>query len=150
MGPDDCIFCSLLAGVGRAEWMLRESGADAAALLPLPDSCLAPGHTLVIPTEHCVGVQDASPLALHAVNDLVQRVAQAMTSALGAEGVNVLNASGTAAGQSVPHLHVHVVPRWAGDGLDAWPTGRSSHGAREDVRSRLNQALAARPRPDGI
>ncbi|MCG7311287.1 HIT family protein [Brachybacterium sp. ACRRE] len=141
MDPAGCLFCSLLADPD-AVWVTREDGADAAALLPLPDSSLAPGHTLVIPTEHCVGVHDASPRALHAVSDLVQRIARAMSSGLGADGVNVLNASGPASGQSVPHLHMHVVPRWEGDDLDTWPPSLSRHEVAGNIRMRLSEAVS--------
>ncbi|UQN28593.1 HIT family protein [Brachybacterium kimchii] len=141
MDPASCLFCSLLADPDAA-WVTREDGADAAALLPLPESSLAPGHTLVIPAEHCVGVHDASPRALHSVSDLVQRIALAMFSGLGAHGVNVLNASGPASGQSVPHLHMHVVPRWEGDGLDTWPPGLSLHEIAGDIRMRLSEAVS--------
>ena len=58
---------------------------------------------------------------------LVRRVADAMRSALGAEGVNILNASGPSSEQSVPHLHFHVIPRWTGDNFSTWPTSRSEH-----------------------
>jgi histidine triad (HIT) family protein len=62
-----------------------------------------------------------------------------MRSALGATGVNVLNASGTGSEQSVPHLHFHVVPRWSGDGFTTWPTERS----RKSLDVALPEALAA-------
>ncbi|UEJ81269.1 HIT domain-containing protein [Brachybacterium halotolerans subsp. kimchii] len=148
MDQDDCLFCGLLGDRGTAAWVSREPGAAAVALLPLPDSSLAPGHTLVLPAEHCVGVHDASPRALHAVADLVQRVARAMTNAFGADGVNVLNASGPASGQSVPHLHVHVVPRWPADGLDTWPTSLSQHEVRGDIRARLADTLSTPATPE--
>lgn len=147
MDPVSCPFCALLVNPD-AVWVSREDGADAAAMLPLPDSALAPGHTLVIPTEHCVGVHDASPRALHAVSDLVQRIARAMSSRLGADGVNVLNASGPASGQSVPHLHMHVVPRWEGDGLDTWPAGLSRHEVAGDIGMQLSAAFAPLTRDD--
>jgi histidine triad (HIT) family protein len=57
---------------------------------------------------------------------LVGRVSRAMRAALGATGVNVLNASGAGSEQSVPHLHFHVVPRWEGDGFTTWPATRSN------------------------
>jgi histidine triad (HIT) family protein len=65
----------------------------------------------------------------------------AMTQALGATGVVVLNASGPHSGQSVRHLHFHVVPRWPDDGAELWPTDRSQHTVHGDVRQLLAEAL---------
>ena len=134
-----CVFCDLLA-TGEARWVAQHD--DAVAFLPLEHAWLAPGHTLVAPRHHCVGVLDAPPAAWRATTTLVQRVARAMTTALGATGVNLLNASGPASGQSVDHLHVHVVPRWPDDGATMWPTDRSAHAPIDDVHLRLAALLA--------
>lgn len=134
----DCVFCGLIAS-GSGTWVAR--AAAAVAFLPLPDSALAPGHTLVVPREHCVGVLDASALALSATVQLVQRVSVAMTKAIGATGVVVLNASGPFSGQSVGHLHFHVVPRWPDDAADLWPSDRSAHAPIAGVSAILAAAL---------
>jgi len=138
--PDDqCIFCSLLVR-GDTRWVSQER--DAVAFLPLPDTALAPGHTLVVPRAHVVGVLDASRDALIATTLLTQRVARAMTDALHATGVVVLNASGPHSGQSVNHLHFHVVPCWPDDGAVFWPSERSTHPPVEDVHHVLARALS--------
>ncbi|MEV6297464.1 HIT domain-containing protein [Streptomyces sp. NPDC051896] len=59
-----------------------------------------------------------------------------------ASGVNILSASGPASEQSVPHLHFHVVPRWADDQISTWPAGRSAHQLAGDPRTRLAEYLA--------
>jgi histidine triad (HIT) family protein len=138
-----CVFCDLLAGRGPATWVARDQGAG--AFLVLPRGALAPGHTVVIPTEHAVGIQDASPGALASAIGLVQKVTWAMAEGLGAAGVNVLNASGPGSEQSVAHLHFHVVPRWPDDGLTTWPQGRS----RRHVDGEPGAALAAAIRRSG-
>ena len=152
MGHWSCVFCELLRGVGPAVWLAREDGA--AALLPLPEGRLASGHVLVISTEHAVGIQDVSEAGLRATVGLLQRVAQGMGRAMGATGVNVLNASGPHSDQSVPHLHFHVVPRWAGDGLDSWPSSKSSHVPADDWMLALRSAISAsdwtRTQPPGV
>lgn len=141
-----CVFCALLTGEGSAEWVWR--GRAASALLPLRHGWLAPGHTLVISNEHAVGVQDVSVDALREVILLVQGVAQQMAATFGALGVNVLNASGQNSDQSVDHLHFHVVPRWADDGLDTWVHGRSNHelsdGWLDDLRTSLASGTTQR------
>ncbi|WP_308197610.1 HIT family protein [Rathayibacter caricis] len=72
------------------------------------------------------GAARRPPAALAATMSLAQRVGRAMRAALGATGVAVLQASGASAGQSVPHLHLHVVPSWDGDAVQ-WPAHRSTH-----------------------
>jgi histidine triad (HIT) family protein len=119
----DCIFCVLLNNSEPAKWLVRTPLA--AAFLTRPEDALAPGHTLVIPVEHAIGVQDVSAQSLSAAIELTQRVAQGIQRSLGGAGVNILNASGPGSDQSVPHLHFHVVPRWPDDGLDTWPATRS-------------------------
>jgi histidine triad (HIT) family protein len=138
MAGMSCVFCSIASGDVAAQWVARSS--DAIAFLPLPVNALAPGHTLVVPREHSVGVQDASPGAFTAAGLLIQRVARAMEVALGASGVCVLNASGPGSGQSVPHLHFHVVPHWEDDEYFAWPepSGRRVEG---DLAQMLSDAV---------
>lgn len=135
--PYPCVFCGILAS-GDARWVAEE--ADALAFLPNADP-LAPGHTLVAPRTHCTGILDADPEALTATMDLVQRVGRAMTSALAAPGIVVLNASGPHSGQSVPHLHFHVVPCWPDDDATYWPSDRSAHVIDEPIHQMLADAL---------
>jgi histidine triad (HIT) family protein len=134
-----CVFCDLMA-TGDAAWVTR--GRDAVAFLPLPDSALAPGHTLVVPRRHCSSVLDATADVLMATSLLTQRVAGAMQRGLAATGVVVLNASGPHSGQSVDHLHFHVVPCWPDDDADFWPRDRSAHPPIGDVHHVLARALA--------
>lgn len=125
MESTDCIFCGLLAGEGEITWVARR--AEASAFLPLTSGRLSPAHTIVVPNTHAVGIHDASGASLQAVVMLAQEIARAMSATIGALGVNILNASGPGSDQSVPHLHLHVVPRWDGDGLDTWPSTISTH-----------------------
>lgn len=133
-----CTFCQLMK-TGEARWVAVEE--DAVAFRPLPETELAPGHTLVVPRQHCVGFLDAPPLALAVTTQLLQRVGQALVSSLGASGVVVLNASGAHSGQTVPHLHFHVVPCWPDDNAMFWPEDRSSHRVAEPVHDIIAEAL---------
>lgn len=133
----DCVFCRLIRE-DSARWVVR--GDVACAFLPLEP--LAPGHTLVVPTGHYADVFATPEDVLAATTALAQRVAGAMREALGATGVNLLSASGPGSQQSVPHLHVHVVPRWEGDGISTWPAGRSGHRVDGDPGARLARYLA--------
>jgi histidine triad (HIT) family protein len=143
--PDEraCVFCDLLVSV-EARWVARE--ADVVAFLPLPSGELAPGHTLVLPRAHHVGVLDTPTALLGTTMDMVQRVGRAMTEELGATGVVVLNASGPFSGQSVDHLHFHVVPCWPDDEATFWPADRSAHQIEGSLHSRLAGAAALQGR----
>jgi histidine triad (HIT) family protein len=132
----ECVFCELIR-TGDARWVAR--GQVACAFAPL--NPLAPGHTLVAPIRHYADLFETPPDVLAATTELVRRVALAMRSALDAPVVNVLHASGPASEQSVPHLHLHLVPRWPDDALTTWPPGRSAHHAPGDPTALLAAAL---------
>lgn len=108
----DCIFCKILSGKIPARTVAQNDNA-VAILDAFP---LVPGHALVMPKAHFAKVQDASPEQSRDVFELVGRVAAAIESGLGAEGSLVAIHNGRAAGQEIPHLHVHIIPRKEGDG----------------------------------
>jgi len=81
----------------------------------------ADGHMLAVPKKHMKSILDCDAETLHDLMDTVQKASRHLTENCGYEGVNLLNASGESAGQSVPHFHIHIIPRKAGDGIDAWP-----------------------------
>ena len=122
---ESCLFCRIIGGEDPAVWVEREE--HAVAFAPLPESALAPGHTLVVPVAHSADLLSAEPASLAAATSLVQRVGRAMKGGLGATGVVLLQASGADAGQSVPHLHFHVVPCWPDDATTHWPSPPSAH-----------------------
>lgn len=122
---ESCAFCSIIADREPATWVEREE--HAVAFAPLSESALAPGHTLVVPVAHTADLLSADPTSLAACTALARRVGLAMRGALGATGTVLLQASGTDAGQSVPHLHFHVVPCWPDDGTTHWPEPPSAH-----------------------
>jgi histidine triad (HIT) family protein len=134
---DDCTFCRLIHE-DTARWVAR--GPVACAFAPLDP--LAPGHTLVVPTAHHRDLFDTPPQTLSATMALVQRLAVTMRTALGAGGADILSANGPGSEQSVPHLHIHVVPRWRDDGFSTWPTDRSRRRTEGGEVARLAAALA--------
>ncbi len=148
MSPDPaagCLFCR----IGRGE----EPGARVletpAVVAFLDHRPLFPGHCLVIPRAHVETIGDL-PAALTApLWDAVRVLARAVEAALGADGSFV--AVNNRVSQSVPHLHVHVVPRRRGDGLRGffWPRGRYPGPAEmEDVRRRIAAATDGAGRVD--
>lgn len=111
-----CTFCAIVDGKTAAHIIARSD--DAIAFLDATPSSV--GHTVVIPKEHVENVFDCDGATWRAVCDLAKAVAETMRREGIADGVNILNASGDAAQQSVGHLHLHIVPRRDGDGLDTW------------------------------
>lgn len=75
---------------------------------------------------------------LSAVVQTVKTVSNHLTEKCGYEGVNLLNASDESAGQSVPHFHIHIIPRKRNDGIDAWP---KFEGAKEDIQIVFERGL---------
>ena len=106
----DCIFCKSLAGAipSRAVY----SDDDAYAFLDVGP--WHRGHSLVVPRRHVPDVMTGDS-ALTEIAPAVETVARLLVERLGADGVNLLSSSGTAAGQEVFHLHLHVVPRYAAE-----------------------------------
>ena len=88
------------------------------------------GHIVAIPKRHFKSILDCDSETLFAVMQTVKTVSKHLTDDCGYEGVNLLNASDESAGQSVPHFHIHMIPRKRGDGIDAWPR---FNGAKEDL-----------------
>ncbi|MFC7071054.1 HIT family protein [Halobaculum lipolyticum] len=109
---DDCIFCSIVAGdiPGR---IVAETDA---ALAFLDANPMSRGHTLVIPKTHRQRVADLSTEESRAVFDLVHDLAPRIEAAVGADAHTIGVNDGPDAGQEVPHAHVHVIPRFEGDG----------------------------------
>ena len=108
----DCIFCKLVAGDIPSTRIYE----DDQTLAFLDIAPILEGHTLVIPKMHIDPLTAAPTDILAACMETVQRIVQAQMDGLGADGVNLHQASGQAAGQVVPHLHFHVIPRFADDG----------------------------------
>ncbi|MCL1857537.1 MAG: HIT domain-containing protein, partial [Kiritimatiellaeota bacterium] len=101
------------------------------------------GHTLVVPREHCETVMDAPETVLSRTIATVQKVACALVKG-GAVGVNVLQNNGPAAGQAVPHLHFHVIPRYATP-PHAWANGAGKYATdaeRDAYADRIRKSLS--------
>src|SRR5690349_5754319 len=117
--PDRCLFCSIVAGETPAPIVLDTP--DVVAFLD--HRPLLPGHTLVVPRRHVETLRDLDDSTRAVLFTEVQRVAAAVQDAMGAQGSFV--AVNNVVSQSVPPLHVHVVPRNRKDGLRGffWPRG---------------------------
>lgn len=110
---NDCVFCAIAAG----EIPSFKVYEDDLVLAYLDINPFSAGHVLVIPKAHSEGLLDTDDATLAAVIARVKKVAAHVKSVLPCEGFNILQNNGEAAGQTVKHLHFHIVPRNAGDAL---------------------------------
>ena len=116
----DCEFCQIVRGEKRAH--IVADASDTLAFFPLKPACL--GHTIVIPKTHVRDLWAAGSLLDTGLMQAVIRVGHAINTALRPDGLNLISSAGEAASQTVFHLHLHVVPRWAGDHFGSiWPPG---------------------------
>jgi len=144
--PEACVFCAIVARTSPASYVAE----NASALAFLTIGPIREGHALVIPKRHVVEYPDASAPELAAILDLGSEVARRQRTALGSTGETLFLASGVAGEQSVFHLHLHVVPRHDGDGLDltSWWRPRMQEPGRavlDSVARRLSPPAPAEP-----
>jgi histidine triad (HIT) family protein len=138
----DCVFCDITGGVVASHIVLTDDHVVAF----LDARPVFKGHVLVAPREHAVTLADLPAAAVGPFFLRVQRISAVMPAALDCQGTFV--AANNVVSQSVPHLHVHVVPRTKGDGLRGffWPRQRyASEEEAADYARRLRSALAAEP-----
>jgi len=110
---DDCIFCKIVAGEMPAE-VVQE---DEHTLAFMDINPWTRGHALVIPRNHSKNLLEIADKHLAHTASAAKRLAARMTERLDADGVNLLNACGPAAWQTVFHFHIHVIPRYEDDPL---------------------------------
>jgi histidine triad (HIT) family protein len=134
----DCVFCAIVSGETDADLVLEER--DFVAFLD--QRPVFKGHVLLVPRDHVVTLPDLPTELRDGFLAAAQRLATAVVDGLGAQGSFV--AVNNVVSQSVPHLHVHVVPRTKGDGLRGffWPrTKYADLGERGQYAARLRAAL---------
>ena len=132
----NCVFCRIVAGTADASVVYEDD-----RLLAFCDvNPVNPGHVLIIPKTHCVGLADLEVADGSRMFAVAQRLAAAVRSiGVRCEGVNLSLADGEAAGQEIFHVHLHVIPRYRGDYF------RHDSGQRRASRRDLDD-IAARVR----
>lgn len=113
MRDPDCLFCKIVAGELPGQIVAE----DELTIAFMDINPATRGHMLVVPRNHTPNVLEADAEDLDATVRTAQRLARRVTERLGADGVNLLNSCGATAWQTVFHLHVHVIPRYADDPL---------------------------------
>jgi histidine triad (HIT) family protein len=109
----DCLFCKIVAGELPATIVAE----DERTVSFMDINPATRGHALVVPRTHTADLLSVEREDLQSVALAAQRLARRASTALGAEGVNLLNSTGSAAWQTVFHFHVHVIPRYRDDPL---------------------------------
>jgi histidine triad (HIT) family protein len=135
---DDCAFCRIASGLLPVPVVFE----DPEAVAFLDHRPLFPGHCLLIPRSHHETLSDLPPLSVGPLFSAARLLCRAVEEAMGADGSFL--AVNNRVSQSVPHLHVHVVPRRRKDGLRGFFWPRSTYrddSEREDIRSRVHDAV---------
>jgi histidine triad (HIT) family protein len=136
--PMPSIFSRIIAGAIPGEFIFQDDLW--VALMDIAPA--APGHVLLIPRAECQFLAELPAATLAALGDRLARLTTAVKAATGAPAVNVLVNDGPEAGQAVPHVHLHIIPRFAGDGKHCHPKGGTyADGQMHFMAAKLRSAL---------
>lgn len=122
----DCIFCKIIS----EQLPCMKVYEDEYTLVFMDIAGDVDGHMVAIPKRHIGNILDCDIESLNQLMFAVKEVANHCVEKCNYDGVNLLNASDTSAGQSVPHFHIHIIPRKKNDGINAWPKFK---GSKEEV-----------------
>jgi histidine triad (HIT) family protein len=134
---DDCVFCRIVRGAEPAH-RLAEDEHTVTILDAFPAS---PGHVLVLTRGHYEDIHEIPEGVLCAVAAQSKRVAGAITQELSPDGIGIYQLNGSAAGQTVPHYHMHVIPRSSGQKRNVHGRAAADHSSQEELAARLRAAL---------
>ncbi|MEV5771708.1 HIT family protein [Streptomyces antimycoticus] len=128
--PVSCPFCAIITGDDTSARLVYRND-KITAFFPLEPATR--GHTLVVPNRHVAEFTDLTAAESRDLGEAVHQTARAVRSALSPDGLNLIQSTGAAATQTVPHVHFHVVPRWHNDRMTLhWPTGEAENGSAQD------------------
>ncbi|MEK7995593.1 MAG: HIT family protein [Planctomycetota bacterium] len=138
MSADGCLFCRMAAG----QIPVAKIYEDDVVLAFLDIGPLSDGHTLVIPKQHFEKLHDCPADLLGQVCSRLGKLAGAVATAMNCDGYNLLCNNGRAAGQLIEHLHFHVIPRNAGDGVfNRWPAYKYEDGKAGEIADEIRRNL---------
>ncbi len=138
MSEDECLFCKMVAG----QIPVAKIYEDETVLAFLDIGPISDGHTLVIPKQHFEKLHDCPTELFGRFGSRLGKIAGAVAVAMSSDGYNVLCNNGRAAGQLIGHLHFHIIPRNAGDGLfDRWPAYGYEQGIIEIIAEKIRKNL---------
>ncbi|MDD4878013.1 MAG: HIT family protein [Candidatus Nanoarchaeia archaeon] len=133
----ECVFCRIIKGEIPCAKLYENN--DIIAFLDIMPAVKKGGHTLVVPKKHYEFITDMPDELIAKAMSAAKRIACAVMKE--ADGVNILLNNGKAAGQYVPHVHFHIVPRYKGDkiGLAHWEALKYRKGEMEKVQERIKK-----------
>lgn len=138
MRDETCIFCKIAAGEIPSATVYEDE--DFRVILDLGPA--SRGHALILPKEHFKDICDVDEKTAAGILPLAARIGAAMKSGLGASGFNVVQNNGSSAGQTVFHLHVHVIPRYdGGPVMVSWTPGTTEQEALQQTAELLRREL---------
>jgi histidine triad (HIT) family protein len=136
---EDCIFCKILNGDIPCVKIFEDDKVLAFMdIMPLNK-----GHLLVIPKIHVGNLMEIDPLLYGHIAAVTSTISRAVKKAVNPDGINIMQLNGKAANQVVPHLHMHLVPRWEGDGLTicSWTPVMGEQAEIEAVAEQIKSSL---------
>ena len=134
MRDSSCIFCKIAGGEIPSATIYEDEKFR--VILDLGPA--SKGHALILPKEHFANIYELDEETAAAAFVLAKKMAGKMTEALGCDGFNIVQNNGTIAGQTVFHFHIHLIPRYEGDGVAlGWKPGELTEEQKEDILARL-------------
>ncbi len=137
MKDENCIFCKLANGDIPTATLYEDD--DFRVILDAGPA--AKGHALIIPKEHYANLYELSDELAAKVLVLAKKMIKKLTDILGCDGYNIVQNNGEAAGQTVFHFHLHMIPRCKGDGVGVtWKVGELKEEDKEELLSKIKEA----------
>ena len=134
----DCIFCKIANGEIPAATLYEDE--DFRVILDLGPA--SKGHSLILPKTHAANMYELPDETAGKAMILAKKMAGKLTDALNCDGFNIVQNNGEIAGQTVNHFHLHLIPRYEGDGLNLnWPQQEISAEQLEEIRQSIKKSI---------
>ena len=136
MRDDNCIFCKIAAGEIPSATLYEDD--DFRVILDIEPA--SKGHALILPKEHYANLYELDDELAAKAMVLAKKMIMKLTAILGCDGYNVVQNNGTVAGQTVFHFHMHLIPRYQGDGVKlGWKQGTLTDEVKEEILTKIRE-----------
>ena len=138
MKKDDCIFCKLANGIITTNYLYE----DDIVKVIFDASPASKGHVLILPKEHYDNIYSLDDDTAAHVFQVAVKIAKAMKESLNIDGLNIVQNNGEAAGQTVFHFHMHIIPRYKGDNVHVeWIPGQIDDDTIEELKALISKKI---------